>query len=302
MVGSIDAATSQLLRDILHHHDFQALEAAWRGLYFLTHRLDTDGPLSISLVDLTSAELADDLRTAPNLESTKLHARTSEDRSTQRSWAVLMANMEFAPEPADLAFLRRMAGIARAAGAPFLAAASPRFLGCDCLAETPDPSNWQPESSVASDWNALRSHPDARFVGLALPRFLLRLPYGKKSNPIESFDFEELIAGSVHGDFLWVNPAFALIELLARSFNADGWRLRPGSNTLIEGLPLYIDRRGDEPEATPCAEVLLTDPVVETIVVKGLMVLRSVRNRDAVSLARFQSIAEPAQDLAGHWG
>ena len=116
MVASVDAATSQLLRDILHHRDFQALEAAWRGLYFLTRRLDTDGPLSISLLDLTRAELADDLASAPNLESTKLYARTSEDRSTQRSWAVLIGNMEFAPEPADLAFLGRMAGIARAAG------------------------------------------------------------------------------------------------------------------------------------------------------------------------------------------
>jgi type VI secretion system protein ImpC len=306
MVASVDAATSQLLRDILHHRDFQALEAAWRGLHFLTRRLDTDGPLSISLLDLTRAELADDLASAPNLESTKLYARTSEDRSTQQSWAVLIGSMEFAPEPADLAFLGRMAGIARAAGAPFLAAASPRFLGCDCLAETPDPSAWQPESSSASasasDWNALRGHPDARFVGLALPRFLLRLPYGKETAPIESFDFEELVAGSVHGDLLWGNPAFALAELLGRSFNEDGWSLRPGSNTLIEELPLYIDHRGDEPEATPCAEVLLPDRVVETIVDKGLMVLRSVRHRDAISLARFQSIAEPAQPLAGRWG
>jgi type VI secretion system protein ImpC len=302
MVASVDAATSQLLRDILHHRDFQALEAAWRGLYFLTHRLDTDGPLSISLLDLTRDELADDLASAPNLESTKLYARTSEDCSTQRSWAVLIGSMEFAPEPADLAFLSRMAGIARAAGAPFLAAASPRFLGCDCLAETPDPSDWQPESSSASDWNALRSHPDARFVGLALPRFLLRLPYGKDAQPIESFDFEELVAESVHGDFLWGNPALALAELLGRSFNEDGWRLRPGSNTLIEELPLYIDHRGDEPEATPCAEVLLTDRVVETIVDRGLMLFRSIRNRDAISLARFQSISEPAQPLAGRWG
>jgi type VI secretion system protein ImpC len=139
-------------------------------------------------------------------------------------------------------------------------------------------------------------------VGLALPRFLLRLPYGKDATPIESCGFEELVAGSVHGDFLWGNPTFALAELLGRSFNEDGWRLRPGSNTLIEELPLYIDHRGDEPEATPCAEVLLTDRIVETIVDKGLMLFRSVRNRDAISLARFQSISEPAQPLEGRWG
>ena len=288
-------------RDILHHRDFQALEAAWRGLYLLTRRLDTDGPLSISLLDLTRAELADDLASAPDLESTKLYARTSEDRSTQRSWAVLIGNMEFAPESADLAFLGRMAGIAWAAGAPFLAAASPRFLGCDSLAETPDPSDWQPESFPAPDWNALRSHPGARFVGLALPRFLLRLPYGKDAKPIESFDFEELVR--LRPRRLPLGQSRVCPRRIASALvQRDGWRLRPGSNTLIEELPLYIDHRGDEPEATPCAEVLLTDRVVETIVDKGLMLFRSVRNRDAISLARFQSISEPAQPLAGRWG
>jgi type VI secretion system protein ImpC len=307
MVASVDAATGQLMRDILHHPDFQALEAAWRGLQFLTRRLNTDAQLTVSLLDLTKAELAEDLGSTADLRSTKVYkmlVETSVGQSGGQPWAVLIGELAFEPNRDDVGLLGRLAELARRAGAPFLAAASPRMLGCNSLAATPDPADWVqvPSSEGQEAWDALRRHPDAAYLGLALPRFLLRLPYGKDESPIESFDFEEVLEGSGHDDLLWGNPAFALVELLGRSFGQYGWGLRPGAIREIDGLPLHIDRRSDDPELTPCAEVLLTDRAVEKILAKGLMPLRSIRDRDAIHLARFQSISEPASPLVGRWG
>ncbi len=303
LVAGVDVATSQLLRDILHHPDFQALEANWRALFFLTRRLETDRQLTLAIVDLTRDELVAELGAAEDLESTNIYKSLIEPTVAvpgAAPWAVLAGAWTFGPDESDLALLGRLAELARRAGAPFLAGASPRLLGCDALAATPDPDDWwEPPDRAA--WEELRRHPDAPCLGLVLPRFLLRLPYGKEESPIESFDFEELTERAGPEDLLWGNPAFALVELLGRAFRHDGWGMRPGAFLAIEGLPAHIDRRGGEATLTPCAEAVLTERAAEAILDRGLMPLLSVQGRDAVILARFQSIADPQAPLAGRW-
>jgi type VI secretion system protein ImpC len=131
---------------------------------------------------------------------------------------------------------------------------------------------------------------------------LLRLPYGKKTSPLESFNFEEFAEDSAHEDYLWGNPAFAVALLLAQSFTEAAWEMRPGAVTEIQNLPLHVDQRNGESESKPCAEVLLTEDAVERLVEEGLLALVSFKNRDRVRISRFQSIADPPEALAGRWG
>jgi type VI secretion system protein ImpC len=155
---------------------------------------------------------------------------------------------------------------------------------------------------AARQWEELRQSPDASWIGLAMPRFLLRLPYGKSMASVESLDFEELSGTPHHQQYLWGNPAFACVQLLAEAFANDGWKMRPGAHTEIDGLPLHVYEAEGEKQVKPCAEMLLTERDVDWVLDQGYMALASIRGRDAARLVRFQSIAKPPVRLSGRWG
>lgn len=301
----IDGALSAQMRALLHVPALQAVEAAWRAVNFLVRRVETGTQLKLYLIDVTKEELSADL-----LRSTDLHKSRTYKLLVERTvgtpgadaFSLLIGNYMFGAEGDDVELLGRLAKIAQAAGAPFIAGASPRLLGCASIADTPHPRDWksplQPEEAEA--WDALRRSP-AEWIGLALPRFLLRLPYGKDTDPIESFDFEEMPGPPEHEDYLWGNPAFACALLLAQSFSEDGWQMRPGSHNEIDRLPLHTYKHNGETELQPCAEALLTEEAAQKILECGLMPLVSLKGTDAVKLVRVQSIKEPLRTLAGRW-
>jgi type VI secretion system protein ImpC len=306
LVALVDDATSGYLRAILHHPDFQALEAAWRGVHFLVRRLDTDAGLHLYLFDVTKEELATDLTSADDLRSTGLYKLLVEQTVGTPGalpWGIVIGHYTFNQSHSDVEMLGRVAKIAQQAGAPFLAAAADRVLGCASLAATPDPADWlEPvDPQEAAGWEALRRLPEAAYLGLALPRFLLRLPYGKETSAIEQFDFEEMPEGSRHEDYLWGHPAIACGYLMAVAFNQFGWGFRPGRLQEMDGLPMHVYQEARESQLKPCAEVVLTERALEAILGKGLMPLASVQGRDAVRVARFQALANPATPLAGRW-
>ena len=306
MLDAVDAATSELMQRILHHPDFQAIESAWRGVYFLVSRLETDAELKLYLLDISKAELAADMGSKEDLRSTgiyKLLVEHTVETFGGEPWAVLAGNYIFDNSHEDAELLGRIAKIAKASGAPFITAANDKVLGCESLAKTPNPDDWQrpTDTKDSQAWEALRKLPDAAYLGLALPRFLLRLPYGADTDPAEQFDFEEMPSEPDHNYYLWGNPSFACIYLLAQAFSRYGWNLRPGIIQDIEGLPLYIYKEEGESRVKPCAEVVLTERAAEIILDKGLMPLLCFRNQDIIRLARFQSIADPLTSMAGRW-
>jgi len=268
----VDSTAAELMRSILRHPDFQALEAAWRAVWMLIQRLGPDSELKIFLFDATLEELTAD---PAWMEKHLVNPRAP--------WAVIAGNFSFGQTTEDAARLQSLGRFAADVGAPFLAEAQP-------------PS----EDDSGPHWSALRRSPEAAWIGLAVPRFLLRLPYGKDTTPVESFDFEEM-PESVHAAYLWGNPAFACARLLGEAFRADGWKLQPGQHRRLDELPVHVYDEDGEPQSKPCAEVLLTDSDAEFLVTQGLMPLASIRDQDAALLLRFQSIAEPAARLAGRW-
>ena len=295
LIAQIDRAAGEQMRAVLHWPAFQALEAAWRSLFFLFRQVETGVDLKIYLIDLPPAELFDD----PNhLGHLLTDLPTGED-----PWSLIVGLYNFSPRERDCNVLTRLAEIARRAKAPFLSAVDARLFGCESMAQTPDPDDWDRPLDDADRraWQQLRLSPDADWLGLATPRFLLRLPYGKKTSPIDSFEFEEMPNGPEHDAYLWGNPAVACACMLGQAFNIDGWDLRPGSISRVDGLPIHTDPLR---EPTPQAEIWMTDRLASAMLDQGVMPLASIKHSDAAQIVRFQSVAGQtgeARALAGPW-
>jgi len=301
---AVDEIIGALMRAILHYPDFQSMEATWRGVDFLLSRIEPGEELKLYLLDISKAELLADLRSTDNLvESTvyRLLVEQTMDTPGAEPWALLAGNYTFGSDREDIELLGKMAKTASAAGAPFIAAAGSGLLGCASLAHTPNSGDWKRAEVENLAWETLRRLPEASWVGLAIPGFLLRLPYGAKTEPIEIFDFEELTAEPEHDRYLWGNPCFFWACLLAQAFSEEGWDLRPGTIQEISGLPLHVYKDRGELKSKPCAEVLLSHAAAEAILGNGIVPLLSFRDQDKVWLARFQSIADPPRLLSGRW-
>lgn len=279
LIAQTDAAISGQMRAILHAPRFQALESAWRGLFFLVRRLETSEDLKVYILDMPQSEVV----TGSGLtELRRIVVDEAVRTPGARQWAVIAGLYAFGAK--EEAALMEIGEVARAARAPFLSGLAPDVVG------------------LTRAFAALRRSPVARWIGLALPRFLLRLPYGAATDSTETFQFEEMPSPPEHECYLWANPAIACAYLLGEAFAREGWRMRPGSVRDIDGLPLHIYKKRDgETAIKPCAEVLLTEDSVELLVECGFMPLISFRETDRVRLARFQSVAQPNAPLAGRW-
>ena len=302
--ASVDGVMSGLLRAILRHPRFKALEAAWRGLELLVRRIDDESERTF-LLDVSREKLVADLTGAAKLSGTGLYRRlVTETVETPGAepWGAIVGLYDFGPTLADAALLSRIAKVARAAGAPFLAAARDEIVCCASLAATPDPDDWEkPEGEGAIIWDELRALPEAAWVALALPRLMLRLPYGTKTDPIESFPFEELPGPPDHEAYLWGSPALASVLVLTGAFATDRWALRPETAAEIDGLPSHLWEDRGETHVTPPSEVVLTLRAAERLLEAGLIPILSLKGQEIVRVARLQSIAIPLKPLAGRW-
>jgi type VI secretion system protein ImpC len=306
LIAQIDQAISGQMRALLHNPDFKELEAAWCNLRFLVTQVQTDENLKLYVGDISKAELEADLSSVNQIKSSGIYRLLVEQSiGTQGAepWAILIGCYVFDKTKEDVDLLRWLAQLAQAARAPFLSSASSHFAGCDSIALTPDPDNWewQADSVAEQRWQELRNSPEASSIGLVFPRLLLRLPYGKDTEPIDQFDFVELSDCMDHEEYLWGNPAIVCACLLAEAFGTSGWCLTGELQQELMGLPMYVYKSNGETHVTPCAETILTERAMQILIDKGLMPLLSIKGRDAVRMARFQSIAKPNTPLAGRW-
>lgn len=285
--AGVDAAIADQMRVLLHHPAFQSLEAAWRGVRWLISSLELDENLQLHLLDVTHDELLGDVvASLGKLTETRLH-RNLVDRWRNvpggRGWSAIAALIDFDSSNEDIALLAALAVIASQAGGPILA-------GADEVLTTGD--------TGATAWQALRRTDAAPWIGLAAPRVLLRLPYGKGSDPIDSFAFEEFTGSPRHEEFLWGNASLATALLIGRAFTARGWEMEPGDEREIGDLPAYTFVRDGEREMQACAERFLTESEINRLLAAGLIPLASRRDLNAVVAVRFQSLSDPPAPLA----
>ena len=305
----LDALIAGRMRQILRNPVFQRLEATWRSIWKLATELETGGVLQIHLLDITRHELESDLLVhAGNLaESALFNILCGPDTQGEEgvNWSLLVGDFTFGTDTADIALLSSIGALAADAGAPFLASAGLSLVGCANPGELATPARWSPlQPETGASWQTLRQSPVAAWIGLALPRLLVRLPYGvakgAATDPIESFAFEEMADGRQHECYLWGNPAYALAYLAGQSISEEGRQADVAGRLLIEGLPnpVYRDANGESAQQ-PGAEIWLSESAAEALLDCGLMPLLSYRNRDAARFLRWQSIASPTRGLAG---
>ncbi|MGD8375469.1 MAG: type VI secretion system contractile sheath large subunit [Acidobacteriota bacterium] len=296
LVAAVDAGIGDRVRALLHDPAFQALESAWRSLDRLVSGVETGEDLRILVLDCTRDELAADVRGAGgDLAACGFFRALERGKAGGDPWSALVADFAFADAPGDLELLGALGAIASHAGGPLLAGASPALPGSAPLAE---PARW-PAPSAA--WGAFRSRPAARWTGLAMPRVLLRLPYGAKTDPIDAFAFEEIPGAPRHEQFLWGGPAFACAALIARAFQERGWEMEPGDFLELEDLPAYVVVEDGETRMQAPTEAYLAERAGGAILERGIMPLMGYRDRNAARLLRFQSMADPPAGLAGPW-
>jgi len=306
-VAVVDGLTTARMRALLHHPGFQALESAWRGADWLLSGLDVGESWELWVLDLTQAELEQDLRSGgtqvTRSQVYKLLVEPSNGLTDGNPWSLLVGNYSFGPSIEHVDVLATMGALGSVAGAPFLAAADPLVAGCPSLAEAPEPSDWvAPDPKSAERWGMLRRSPAAAWLGLALPRLLLRLPYGKETDPCESFGFEELSAAREHNHYLWGNPALGCATLIARWFLDHSWAEGQADSLVLNDLPAHAYREGGETKLQAVAEAYLSERAWQQILGVGVMPFLSYRNRNAARLAMFQSLAEPRAALPFVWG
>jgi type VI secretion system protein ImpC len=243
------AALTERINALLHHPRFQTLESAWRGLDFAIRQMD-DKTARIHIAQFSKEDLAIDLA-SDNLRATRLYAILH-----SRRWTAAIGLHSF--DESEIELLARIALVAADASVPFLAEGSPGITK-----------------------ELFRDIPEASYLGLALPRLLLRLPYGSHSSPIDSFKFEEMHGEPVHQHFLWGNAAIACLAILARG---------EAENLNLDGLPAHTYKQDSEWTMTPCAELFMTETQVLALIDQGLMPLISYRDRPLVRLAGFRAV------------
>ena len=294
LVAQVDAALAAAMRRVLHHPDFQTMEAVWRSVEFLVRRLETGARLQIVLYDVSAEEWAADLAATDQLDQTGLYGMLVEQPGLDAdagpfSAIIGLYDLELSPPHIDL--LGRMAQIAAMAGAPFIAA-----VDADSL-QTP---MHEQHPLIRQSWSALAALPASRYLGLATMRFLLRMPYGRRSDPIEAFKLEEFTRESGLSGMLWANPALAVGLLLAQGWGKSGAKMQPGQNAVIGEIPYYVYQspEGDQ-VALPCTERLWSERQAAAAAAYNVMPLVSLRGRPEIRLAGSASVAGPI--LAGPW-
>jgi len=283
------------LRSLLHSPAFRELEAAWRGAERVIRTLDTDESLEIHVLDACYADLVGALEAAGgDLERSALHALFSE-----RAWSVVALNGQFGANDAELTVLASLTAIVARNGGALLTDAAPGLFGVTDVRSASDPKAWAPADSSAL-WHALRTSPLAAHVGLVFPPVLARLPYGKKTDEVESLAFEELSSAQfVASERLWGSAAFALLTVFGLGFREYGWGYSHVMTPELGDLPSHTFEQDGERQLVPATEVNVSERVAPAFLDFGVMPLIARRDRSAVRLGGLRSISEPAAGLSG---
>lgn len=295
MVAQVDAAAGATMRSILHAPEFRALEGLWRGIDLLVRQVETSSELKILLIDLSQAELETAVPSGGDPQASPL-VRLLKSHTDPDPWSLLVGDYCFGAEAGEVDRLAQLASIGMLLGAPWLSAAEPALAGVG--EDMGEISTW-PQPSGA--WVTFRNNSLARWLGLVLPRFLVRLPYGKGLEECERFPFDELGGKPAAAKTTWGNPALIVALILGRSFGENGWSLIRGLEPEVSGLPVGTVGRGPEAVVVGPGEGDLSVRAANALMDRGFMALAPLKESDRVRLVRLQSVANPISALQGRW-
>ena len=305
MIAEIDRKLSEQINLIMHQEDFKSLEGTWRGLHHLVNNTETDVMLKIRVLNISKTDLKKTLKKFEGTawDQSPIFRKLYEDEFGSpggHPYGALVGDYFFDHSPEDVKMLANMGQVAAAAHAPFIAGIAPSIMGMDSWQELSNPRDLTKifQTAEYAAWRSLRDSEDARYIGLAMPRFLSRLPYGAKTVPVEEFDFEEDTEGADHNKYVWSNAAFAMATNITRAFKLYGWcaRIRgTESGGMVEGLPVHTFPTDDGGVDMKCpTEIAITDRREAELAKNGFMPLSHYKNTDYAVFMGAQSLQKPA--------
>jgi type VI secretion system protein ImpC len=306
IVAEIDKKLSEQINLILHHEDFRKIEGAWRGLHYLVNNTETDEMLKIRVMNISKTDLGKTLKKFKGTawDQSPLFKKVYEEEYGQfggEPFGCLVGDYYFDHSPPDVELLGEMAKVSAAAHSPFIAGASPSSMQMESWQELANPRDLTkifttPEYAA---WRSLREADDARYIGLAMPRFLARIPYGARTSPVEEFDFEEDTGAADHSRYCWANAAYAMAVNINRSFKEYGWcsRIRGvESGGAVEGLPTHTFPTDDGGVDMKCpTEIAISDRREAELAKNGFMPLIHRKNSDFAAFIGAQSLQKPSE-------
>ena len=306
IVAQIDKKLTEQVNEILHHPDFQQLESAWRGLHYLVNNTETDEMLKIRVMNISKKDMHKTLRKYKGTawDQSPIFKKIYEEEFGQfggEPYGTLVADYHFDHSPPDVELLGEMSKIAAAAHAPLITGANPALFQMDSWSELANPRDLTKifQTPEYASWRSLRESEDSKYVGLAMPRFLGRLPYGSKTDPVEAFAFEEDTDGTDHSKYGWVNAAYGMAVNINRSFKEYGWcsRIRGiESGGAVEGLPSHTFPTDDGGIDQKCpTEIAISDRREAELAANGMMPLIHRKNSDLAAFIGAQSLHKPAE-------
>jgi type VI secretion system protein ImpC len=306
MIAQVDKKMSEQINQLMHHPDFQKLESAWRGLHYLVTNSETDDQLKIRVLNVSKKELHKTLKRYKGAawdQSPIFKKLYEEEYGTLggEPFGCLVGDYYFDHGPQDVELLGEMAKISAAAHAPFLAAAAPTVFQMESWQELSNPRDLTKIFQIPeyAGWRSLRESEDARYIGLCMPRFLARRPYGAKTNPVEAFDFEEDANGPDVNKYTWANSAYAMAVNINRSYKTYGWcsRIRGiESGGSVEGLPTHTFPTDDGGVDMRCpTEIAISDRREAELAKNGFMPLVYKKNTDFAAFIGAQSLQKPGE-------
>lgn len=307
IIAEIDRKLSEQINLILHHEEFQTLESAWRGLHYLVTHTETDEKLKLRFLDISKSDLRRTMKRYKGVawDQSPLFKKIYEEEYGQlggEPYGCLVADYYFDHSAPDVDLLASLGKVAASAHVPFISGASPSVLQMESWQELYNPRDLTKiftQNLEYAAWNSLRLAEDSRYIGLAMPRFLARLPYGIRTNPVDEFHFEETTDGADHSKYVWANAAYAMAVNINRSFKEYGWcTLIRGveSGGVVEGLPCHTFPTDDGGIDMKCpTEIAISDRREAELAKNGFIPLVHRKNTDYAAFIGAQSLQKPAE-------
>ncbi|MCG3117178.1 MAG: type VI secretion system contractile sheath large subunit [Candidatus Manganitrophus sp. SA1] len=300
MIAEIDRKLSSQVDAIMHHPTFQKIESAWRGLKFAVDRTNFRENIKFELLNVSKEDLLNDFEDAPEITKSGLYKSvyTAEYGTFGgKPVGAMIANYDFGPGPQDVKLLQYAASVGAMAHAPFIAAAGPQFFGQESFLGLPNLKDLKSifEGPQYIKWNSFRESEDARYVGLTLPRFLLRLPYHPENNPVKAFTYTEEVSKS-HEHYLWGNTAFAFATRITDSFAKYRWCpnvIGPTSGGAVEDLPVHTFESMGALETKIPTEVLISERREFELAEEGFIGLAMRKGSDNACFFSANSCQKP---------
>jgi len=306
IIAEIDRKLSEQINHIIHHSEFQEIESAWRGLHYLVSNTETDEMLKVRVLPISKNELHRTLRRYKGVawDQSPIFKKIYESEYDQLGgtpYGCLIGDFYFDHSPKDVELLSEMAKIASAAHCPFIAGADPAVMQMESWQELANPRDLTKifENTEYISWRSLRASEDSRYIGLAMPRFLARLPYGIRTNPIDDFSFEEKTDGADHGKYCWANSAYAMAVNINDSFKKYGWctsirGVESGGSVI--NLPTHTFPSDDGGVDVKCpTEIAISDRREAELAKNGFMPLIHRKNTDVAAFIGAQSLQKPQE-------